>query len=255
LSARPFLLAFDVSTPVGSVALAKGGEVLARGFLLRARDHAARLLPEIAEILGQAGVRPSELGGIVVGRGPGSFTGIRIAAATARGLAATLGVPLWPRSSLAAAAVSDGVALPEGVAGPAPDIAPEAAAPGPRGPCYVLFDARGDRVYGACYVWARDGLEVIVRPHASTVGEVLSERLPTGIAFAGSGALRHAGRISESGHRVLPPPTGIPTAEGLLRLHSLWSQDEPEPRGSRWEPDYLRGSWARPPAAAPPGPH
>jgi tRNA threonylcarbamoyladenosine biosynthesis protein TsaB len=241
----PYFLAFDVSTPVGSIVVSRGAEVLSREFLLHPREHASHLLPAIAMALDRAGITAGDLDGIVVGKGPGSFTGVRIAAATARGLAAALNVPLWPRSSLAAAAVSDGVEIPDGVADSASGSAMDPIVGLEGRPRYILFDARGDRVYGACYKVDDDGVEPLVRPHPSTVGEVLSERLPSGVLFAGSGALLHAVPIRESGHRLLLPPAGIPTAEGLLRLHALAPDEPPEPSGSRWEPEYLRGSWER----------
>ena len=255
---EPLLLAFDVSTPTGSVALARGPGILARRFLLRTGEHASGLVPAIAEALEEANVSRRAIEGIVVGRGPGSFTGVRVGAATARGLARALDCPLWPRSSLAAAAASVDAVVPEEVrelAGeeepdPAADARPGGEVPEVGGrPLYVLFDARGDRVYAGCYRVA-DGLDTILGPHASTLPDVLASPLPDEVLFCGAGALRHRARIEKAGHVVLPPPAGVPTAEGLLRVHRWRAQDPPEPEGSRWEPDYVRGSSARQPAGA-----
>ena len=82
-SQEGFYVAFDTSGQVASVAVAKGAQVLARTTLERQGDQAARLVPSIRDILSEAGVDRSEISGVIVGEGPGSFTGVRIAAATA----------------------------------------------------------------------------------------------------------------------------------------------------------------------------
>jgi tRNA threonylcarbamoyl adenosine modification protein YeaZ len=230
------LLAFDLSTPSGSVALGDGRGVIAQRALVTERRQAVELVPAIASLLEEADLTPQDLTGIVVGRGPGSFTGVRIAAATARGMATALEIPLWALSSLAAGAISCGD--DSGVR-----------------PRYILFDARGDRVYAACYrvtsthTEGRDvpeiGVEVLVEPSATTVQDVMASPLPTSALFAGDGATRHADVLREAGHDVLPSPLGTPTAEGLLLLTQSTSV-HPEEAGSRWEPDYIRGSSAIP---------
>ncbi|MDG2283140.1 MAG: hypothetical protein P8L45_08450, partial [Longimicrobiales bacterium] len=68
------ILALDTSGPVGSVAVAHEGDVLARGVLMQQAGHASELVPTIAAVLDDAGVDRSELTGLVVGEGPGSFT-------------------------------------------------------------------------------------------------------------------------------------------------------------------------------------
>ncbi len=242
------LLAFDTSTPVGSVAVSREGEILARGVLLHSGEHAARLVPMISELLEEAGVPRGQISGVLVGRGPGSFTGVRIAAATARGLGTALGIPLWPRSSLAAGAASLGVVLPESVGlGMKMDGArlPREAEVRPR---YVLFDARGNRVYAACYRFVSGRMETLVEPHAATVHEVLEGELPDGTLFCGDGALRHHALLESAGYSVLPLPAGLPMAEGLLRVHTLRGDEAPVTPTARWEPEYLRGSSARRPS-------
>jgi hypothetical protein len=62
--------------------------------------------------------------------------------------------------------------------------------------------------------------------------------------FCGNGALRHRKRIESAGLPVSPPPSGIPTAEGLIRLVTLTPDARPLADPGRWEPDYLKPSSA-----------
>lgn len=219
------LLAFDTSGPVGSVALAVEGRVIAVNLLAERTEHAARLLPAIHATLEEAGLAPRALSGIVVGEGPGSFTGVRVAAATAKGLALAGRIPLRPVSSLAAAAI-------EGLRGGPQDT---------RSPVYALFDARGDRVYGACY-GIRDGrLEVLVSPHPGEIGDVLSAELPPGVRFVGDAAEKHRARLADAGYRVHLPEAPAVLAVGLLMSTGLEAAP-PTPDPGGWEPQYVRAS-------------
>lgn len=108
-SETKFLLGIDTCGPNGGIALARlvsGGpsgdvlEILA-GAELPGRTYSARLTPAIREMLADHEVRVAELAAIVVVRGPGSFTGIRIGLSTAKGLAEIQGIPLLAVSRLA----------------------------------------------------------------------------------------------------------------------------------------------------------
>ena len=216
---------FDISGPVGAVGVALDGRMAGRAEL-EARSHGSRLLPTMARLLAEAGIEMPEVTDIVVGEGPGSFTGLRVAAATAKGLARALDARLWPVSSLAAAALGR---------------------TGARAARYVLFDARKDRVFGGCF------LEIerrwLIPPHAGTVREALRRPPPREARFCGDGALRHADLVAEAGFEVLPPPAGVPSVDGLLRFLELdgggttgtspHAPLEPVPPAS-WEPRYLR---------------
>lgn len=233
------LLALDTSAPIGTVAVGRAGapgepgEVLARRILRRQGTHAAHLVPRIAEALDEAGVGRDALDGVVVGAGPGSFTGVRVAAATAKGLVRSLGVPLWALSSLEAGAVTADLRLPELDGRP---LGPDDA----RRPRLVLFDARGERVYAGQYRVEESGVRTLVPPRPDRIGAVLEMRPEAGTLFMGDGAVLHRERIEAAGHRVLPPPAGLPTADALLRVLALEPERTPEEDPARWEPRYLR---------------
>ena len=100
-------LAFDSATSVATTALVRDGEVLGE----RA-SRAVRVLEDADALLREAGVGPSDLDGVVVGTGPGSFTGLRMGLAAARGLAFALDVPVAGVSTLDALAAGAPGALP-----------------------------------------------------------------------------------------------------------------------------------------------
>lgn len=103
-----YLLALDASSSACSAALLRqaGGqrECLAR-YEMTPRAHTKRLMPMVDELLADAGITPQSLSAIAFGRGPGSFTGLRIAAGAAQGLAFGLGCPLLGVSTLEALAL------------------------------------------------------------------------------------------------------------------------------------------------------
>ena len=94
---------FDTATDALTCALWAGGEVLEH-HETAPRRHADRLLSVVDRLLAEAGVARSDLDAVGFGRGPGSFTGLRVAAGVAQGLAFALDVPAVPVSTLAAIA-------------------------------------------------------------------------------------------------------------------------------------------------------
>lgn len=221
-SADAFYVAIETSGRHGSVAVARGGDVLARASLDEQGRHAARVVPAVAEVLEEGSVDPDEIAGVVVGEGPGSFTGVRVAAATAKGLAAGWGVPLWAVSSLVAGALAEDE---EGV-------------------LYVLFDARGTRVYGACYRVGPTGVETLVPPHGGEILEVAYDALPEETVFVGDGAEHHAPTLLSLGFPVGRAPRGRPTADGLIAFLRRNPDTQPVDAPQAWEPRYVR-EWSR----------
>jgi len=144
------VLAFDTATDRATSALVDGGEVLGERV-----SRAATLLADVDALLRQAGAHPRDIGGLAVGTGPGSFTGIRIGLAAARGLALALGVP--------AAGVTTFDALAAGAPGAIPVIDAkrrEVFVPGPRALAPIdLVVVAGSVCVGDGAVRYRDVLE------------------------------------------------------------------------------------------------
>lgn len=98
------LLAIDTSTTAIGVAMHDGTRVVAEETTLEARAHAEHLAPGIERALRSAGARPGEVTDVVVGIGPGPFTGLRVGIVTGRTFAFALGVPVHGLCSLDALA-------------------------------------------------------------------------------------------------------------------------------------------------------
>jgi tRNA threonylcarbamoyladenosine biosynthesis protein TsaB len=101
------ILAFDTATDVATSALVSDGEVLGERV-----SRAVTLLEDVDALLRQASARTGDVEGLAVGIGPGSFTGVRVGLATARGLALALDVPVAGVSTLDALAAGAPGALP-----------------------------------------------------------------------------------------------------------------------------------------------
>jgi tRNA threonylcarbamoyl adenosine modification protein YeaZ len=98
------LLGLDTATPAVTVALHDGGQPLVQLVTVDAHRHAELLAPAVAKAVADAGAVPRDLTGIVVGVGPGPYTGLRVGLVTARVLGAALGIPVYGVCSLDAIA-------------------------------------------------------------------------------------------------------------------------------------------------------
>jgi len=213
------LLAIETSTDYGSIAIGRGPDLLGEVVIGARSRHAEALLPALDFLLRTARLARNDIRGIVVGAGPGSFTGVRVAAATALGLSTGLGVPLYAYSSLACLAL-------------------ESTA---QGPVCTVFDARRGEVYAACYerVESRDRLHTLIEPEAMHVDELRQRVNVMAPAFVGDGARRYADALG-----IAPPPPAFPRAAGLLRLAAADPDAGIIDKPSGWEPMYVRSSGA-----------
>jgi tRNA threonylcarbamoyladenosine biosynthesis protein TsaB len=145
------ILALDTSTEACSVAVWVDGALNERFKLER---HSEQILPMVQEVLAEAGLSLTQLDAIAFGRGPGSFTGLRIAAGVVQGLAFGANLPVVPVSSLAV--LAQGVGVPKVLA---------------------ATDARMHQVYWGAYVWNVEGLmelageEIVIAPQVVPLAE------------------------------------------------------------------------------------
>lgn len=154
------MLAIETSGTTASIALGFDGDVVERT-IAEPREQTAQILGLIDELLAGAGSRLTDLDALVFGRGPGSFTGLRVAAAVVQGLSLASGVPIVAVSSLAALAqrgfggrAQAGAAAPAPVGSPAPGRAAHSGSlSGAAAPAGVASDAAGD----PSGVWAVPG--------------------------------------------------------------------------------------------------
>ncbi|MFE5870457.1 tRNA (adenosine(37)-N6)-threonylcarbamoyltransferase complex dimerization subunit type 1 TsaB [Streptomyces roseifaciens] len=159
------LLALDTATPAVTVALHDGDKVIAESRQVDARRHGELLLPAVDRVLGEAGRKLDAVTDIVVGVGPGPYTGLRVGIVTAATFGAALGVPVRGLCSL------DGLAYAAGQAGL-------------EGEFVVATDARRKEVYWARYADARTR---VTEPSVDRPGD-LTEKL-AGLTVVGAGAV------------------------------------------------------------------
>ena len=94
------ILSIETGTDICSVALANDGELMALRESDEGRDHAKKVAVFVDELLKETGVQPSDLDAVAVGKGPGSYTGLRIGVSFAKGLCYALNIPLIAIGSL-----------------------------------------------------------------------------------------------------------------------------------------------------------
>ena len=186
------ILSLDTATDVSTACVSADGRVAAESAVRGRSTSAQRSLEQVHELLEQAGVDPADLDLIVAGRGPGTFTGLRIGLATARALGFSLGVPVRGVCTLDALLAADGVQV-------------------------ACIDARRGEVFAA-----GAGIE----PCAIDPAE-MAARLAPGTVVAGDGAVRH--RAVLAGLEIPPDdsPLHIPAARHHAALVATAGPPEP----------------------------
>ncbi|WP_240099872.1 tRNA (adenosine(37)-N6)-threonylcarbamoyltransferase complex dimerization subunit type 1 TsaB [Thermomonas flagellata] len=215
------LLAFETATEACSVALYVAGEVRER-FAVAPRRHAELALPWAEALLAEAGLARRQLDAIAFGRGPGAFTGVRLAVAIAQGLALGLERPLLPVSTLAALALQ---------------------AEGPRR--LAAIDARMGEVYLGAFGWDGHALQPLA---AEQVAAPAAVALPAGEGWHGAGtgfAVAGGALGARMGARLrAAAAAALPHAADVARLAAAaFARGEALPP-EQAEPAYLRNDVA-----------
>jgi len=183
------ILAIDTATPAVTAGVVRDGEVLAERVTVDARAHAERITPNVLAALADAGLAMADLDAVVVGCGPGPFTGLRVGMATAAAYGHALDIPVY------------GVCSLDAIGGQT------------TGETLVVTDARRREIY-----WARYGDGVrIDGPAVNAPGDV-----DPGAAQAVAGSPEHAA-LFDLPHRG---PTR-PTPGGLVAAVTDWSGSPP----------------------------
>ncbi len=194
------LLAIETSSLRGSVALGRGADVPGWRGLSAERRHTTELMPAIQDMLTAAGCTPRDVEVVCFSQGPGSFTGLRVAATIAR---------MW-QSATGCAVVA--VPTPEVIARNAlerDDSPPQLA---------VVLDARQQRIFGTQFEMSADGELWQVAPTELHDADAWISSLPPDCAVIGDGIDRHRAALDQRGLRLLPAETWLPDARQVLTI-------------------------------------
>lgn len=178
------VVGFDTSTEELAIGVGRCesgvGEVLGSRDLRARRAANTKLLPELRDLLGELGLAPADVGAVVVGRGPGSFTGVRIGVAAAKGVAHGLGAPLFGVGTLDA--VAQRFSAQNGLVG-------------------ILGDAMRGEVYPALFR-VRGGHVERLTPDTVELPDIVADRLGhevrEPIVLAGNALAKYGDRFREA---------------------------------------------------------
>ena len=221
------ILGIESSSMVASVALLTDELITAEYTVNYKKTHSQTLLPMIDTVASMVELDLSELDAIAVSGGPGSFTGLRIGAATAKGLGLALDKPLIHVPTVDALAYNmygcEGLVCP-------------------------MMDARRGQVYAGIYRM-KDGMEILKPQYAADLGELLDElgRMGEPVVFLGDGGpvsrdvIRQSCRVN---FRLAPPHMNRQRAASVAALGAMYYRAGRTESAAEHTPDYLRLSQA-----------
>ena len=221
------ILAFETSAKAASVALTENGKLLGESYQNTGLTHSQTLMVMAEDLLKQCGKAVSDLTAVAVAEGPGSFTGVRIGVAAAKGLAWGAELPCYGISTLESMAVSLG------------------AYQGYICPC---MDARRNQVYNALFYVNQGKLERVKEDRAIALSDLSEElkALEGPIFLVGDGSvLTHKTLSNEIPALILPPEHRMhQRAVGVALLAEAKAQAGESGDAAALQPNYLRLSQA-----------
>lgn len=222
------ILGIDSSGLVATVALQSDDILVGEYTIHNKKTHSQTLLPMIHDMLELAEVSVNELDAIAVAAGPGSFTGLRIGAATAKGLGQALDIPLVAVPTL------EGLAY--NLAGTDALVCP-------------IMDARRDQAYYGIYDVSGELPETIVEQDAASIGTVMQKVRETGrdVIFVGDGVPVFEKRLAVElvyGYRLGADSVRYQRASSIAALGRHYLKLGKEMPAEKFAPIYLRLSQA-----------
>ena len=221
------ILAFETSAKAGSVALLENGKLLAENYQNTGLTHSQTLMVMAEDMLKAAGKTVSDLTAVAVAEGPGSFTGVRIGVAAAKGLSWGAQLPCYGVSTLEAMAVSLGVY---------------------EGHVCACMDARRSQVYNAVFLAENGRLTRVTGDRAISLAELKLEleHIDGPIFLVGDGAaLTHRTLSAEIPELILPPEHRVhQRASGVALVAAEKIAAGEAGDGNALTPNYLRLSQA-----------
>jgi len=217
------ILALDTSSTIGSIAIAKDNKICFSNLLDIKATHSERLMPQIDQGLQFSNLSIDELDLICLGNGPGSFTGIRIGLATAKGLCLGNEIPLLPFNTMEVVANN----LFE-----------------PKYPVLVILDAKMNEIYAALY---SSDMQILIPPQNADP-EVFLQKINEKVIVSGDGIIKYRSLLEKlkieylsalPHHNILHSSTMI----GLV-LHKEITPEYDFELIADLEPYYLRKSQA-----------
>ncbi len=222
------ILAIDSSSLVASCAIIEDDVLSAEYTVCHEKTHSQTLMPMISEIFSMTGLAPSDIDAVAVASGPGSFTGLRIGGAAAKGFAASIEKPVIPVPTLEAMAMN--------LFGSSDLVVP-------------MMDARRNETYSGIYTFKGGEIEVLADQNAGPVRDLINRlnEMERPVIFLGDGVPVFRQILDEEikvSHIYAPAGLNRQRAACVGALASVYHKKGRFVSAGDFTPDYLRVSQA-----------
>lgn len=222
------ILAIDSSSMVASVAIAENDNLIAEYTVNYKKTHSQTLLPMIDEMCRMTETDMQTINAVAVTGGPGSFTGLRIGSATAKGFGLALDIPIINVPTMDAMAYN---------------------LYGIKGVVCPIMDARREQVYTGIYSFENDKFKIIINQQPMELVKLIEKlnEMKEKVTFTGDGITAYQQIISEKmevQYEFAPLHLRVPRAGALAALAMLYAKEKKFETAAEHIPEYLRMSQA-----------